>query len=323
MYSPKPIHLITILFMMILVGCGSFTTVQDGPPTQKIDIAKIRNAVPKALPHSRYGNPSSYVVYGKRYYVKKSAKGFVERGMASWYGMKFHGRRTSSGEPYNLYGMTAAMRTLPIPTFVKVTNLQNNRQVIVKVNDRGPFNDRRIIDLSYAAAAKLGVLKNGTAFVEVRSIDSNARSNARAHSNTKTDSDTDPYAYADNYTGYYADSSSDSAFGSSSTSHANSYSGSHRNPDLHSKPQVQHVQHTRQPQLYLQIGAFSDKASADELLQRVRGSTDQPTRIKITTGQGFPLYRVQVGPIDNVDGSDETIYQLEQAGFKEPMTVIE
>jgi rare lipoprotein A len=143
----------------------------DDAPLNPRDVSGIPNAVPRHEPMSRYGNPASYVVYGKRYHTLPSSKGYRERGLASWYGTKFHGKRTSSGEPYDLYGMTAAHKTLPLPTYVQVTNLANDRTVIVKVNDRGPFHDDRLIDLSYAAAAKLGILDNGTGKVEVRAID--------------------------------------------------------------------------------------------------------------------------------------------------------
>ena len=116
---------------------------------------------------SQQGNPSSYVVFGKRYYVLDSAEGFVERGVASWYGVKFHGRKTSSGEVYNMHDMTAAHKTLPLPVYVHVKNLDNGRSTVVRVNDRGPFIPGRIIDLSYAAAKKLGVKGPGTANVEI------------------------------------------------------------------------------------------------------------------------------------------------------------
>ncbi len=120
---------------------------------------------------SGQGNPSSYIVHGKRYYVMDSAEGFVQRGIASWYGRKFHGRKTSSGEIYNMHDMTAAHKTLPIPVYVHVRNLDNGRTAIVRVNDRGPFIDGRIIDLSYAAATRLGVDGPGTANVEISVID--------------------------------------------------------------------------------------------------------------------------------------------------------
>jgi rare lipoprotein A len=103
-----------------------------------------------------------------------SSQGYVARGMASWYGTKFHGRRTSSGEPYDMYAMTAAHKHLPLPTYAQVVNLENGRSTVVRINDRGPFHDDRLIDLSYAAASKLGVLGNGTAMVEIRAIDSRA-----------------------------------------------------------------------------------------------------------------------------------------------------
>jgi len=121
---------------------------------------------PATKPSSQ-GNPSSYVVFGKRYYVLDSSAGFTQRGIASWYGTKFHGRKTSSGEVYNMHAMTAAHKTLPIPVYVHVRNLDNGRSTVVRVNDRGPFIDGRIIDLSYAAAKKLGVDGPGTANVEI------------------------------------------------------------------------------------------------------------------------------------------------------------
>lgn len=129
------------------------------------------DAVPVAEPRSRYGNPKAYEVMGQRYFVLDSAAGYKERGRASWYGTKFHGRRTSSGEPYDMYQMTAAHKTLPLPTYVRVTRKSNGRSVVVRVNDRGPFHTGRIIDLSYAAAARLDLLKEGSAEVEVEALD--------------------------------------------------------------------------------------------------------------------------------------------------------
>ncbi len=134
------------------------------------DISAIPDVVPKAEPKSARGNPPFYTVLGKRYFVLDSAAGYVERGVASWYGPGFHEASTSNGEPYDMYAMTAAHKTLPLPSYVHVTNLKNGKSVVVRVNDRGPFKDGRIIDLSYTAAAKLDILKAGTAFVEVRAI---------------------------------------------------------------------------------------------------------------------------------------------------------
>jgi rare lipoprotein A len=128
------------------------------------------DAIPRVEPRSRHGNPPFYDVFGKRYYVLSSSDAYVERGVASWYGPGFHEVRTSTGEPYDMYAMTAAHKTLPLPAYVRVTNLQNGRSVVVRVNDRGPFVGNRIIDLSYTAAARLDMLRDGTAMVEVRAI---------------------------------------------------------------------------------------------------------------------------------------------------------
>jgi rare lipoprotein A len=151
-------------------------STRPAPPSVPITPPQAPDSVPNATPHveprARNGNPPFYDVFGKRYFVLSSNVGYVERGVASWYGPGFHKVRTSTGEPYDMYGMTAAHKTLPLPAYVRVTNLQNGRNVVVRVNDRGPFVGNRIIDLSYTAAAKLDMLRNGTAIVEVRSVDS-------------------------------------------------------------------------------------------------------------------------------------------------------
>src|SRR6187401_1941990 len=139
-------------------------------PQPPADVLSIPDAVPRAEPRSTRGNPPFYEVFGKRYYVLASSEGFVERGTASWYGPGFHAASTSLGERYDMYGMTAAHKTLPIPCYAEVTNLRNGRKVVVRINDRGPFVGDRIIDLSYTAAAKLDMLMAGTAPVEIRVI---------------------------------------------------------------------------------------------------------------------------------------------------------
>jgi rare lipoprotein A len=131
----------------------------------------VPEVVPRVEPRSRKGNPPFYDVLGKRYFVLSSSVGYLERGVASWYGPGFHKVRTSTGEFYDMYGMTAAHKTLPLPAYVRVTNLQNGRSIVVRVNDRGPFVGNRIIDLSYSAASKLDMLRKGTAMVEVRNIE--------------------------------------------------------------------------------------------------------------------------------------------------------
>jgi rare lipoprotein A len=157
------------------------TRSPGGPP---VDINSIPDAVPKDEPRSKRGNPPFYTVLGRRYVVLDSADGFVERGVASWYGPTFHGESTSIGESYDMYGMTAAHKTLPLPAYARVTNLSNGKSVVVRINDRGPFAKNRIIDLSYTAAAKLDMLRDGTALVEVRTLRPGGDDNLRRSDET-------------------------------------------------------------------------------------------------------------------------------------------
>jgi rare lipoprotein A len=159
-----------IILTTLVIFASACGPIQDRPPRFGRNVHRIPDAVPKKESLSRIGN-KPYSVFGQRYHPMTSAKGYSEVGIASWYGMKFHGRETSSGERYDVFAMTAAHKTLPLPTYVKVTNLTNNKSIIVKVNDRGPFHGDRIIDLSYAAAQKLHI--DGTAEVKVEAIDPN------------------------------------------------------------------------------------------------------------------------------------------------------
>lgn len=158
---------------LLAAACSSTPARKPQPsrtPPPPRDIAAIPDAVPQVEPRSRSGNPVMYEVFGKRYYVLGTAEGYREQGIASWYGPDFHARATSSGEPYDMYAMTAAHKTLPLPTYVRVTNLANGRSIVVRVNDRGPFVANRIIDLSYTAAHKLDMVRAGTAMVEVEAL---------------------------------------------------------------------------------------------------------------------------------------------------------
>ncbi|HKX56819.1 MAG TPA: septal ring lytic transglycosylase RlpA family protein, partial [Xanthomonadales bacterium] len=179
--------------LSLLAACGSKPTVDesaspsvksgpatDGPSDMRISAADVKDAVPRNEPLASYGNHSPYEVFGKKYRVMNTSRGYRERGIASWYGAKFHGRRTSSGEPYDMHLATAAHKTLPLPTYAEVTNLDNGKKVIVKINDRGPFKDQRLIDMSYAAAIRLDMIGKGTANVEVRVIDTSKLPKATA-----------------------------------------------------------------------------------------------------------------------------------------------
>lgn len=165
----RPAWTLLLVAALLSAGCAGPVVVQSPQPAG--GAPRPSPATPQE-PLSKYGNPDSYIVFGKRYYTLKSAEGFIERGVASWYGDKFHGRKTSSGEIYDMYLMTAAHKELPLPTYVEVRNLENNRAVVLRVNDRGPFHENRIIDVSYAAALKLDLVQKGTALVEVRALTS-------------------------------------------------------------------------------------------------------------------------------------------------------
>ncbi len=174
---------------LTLAACGGGKTKRDGPGSNRVpDLPG--DAVPRQEPRSKYGNEfkngREYEVLGKRYTVMPTSIGYQERGVASWYGKKFHGNLTSNREVYDMYEMTAAHKTLPLPTYVRVRNLRNNKSIVVRVNDRGPFVHNRIIDLSYAAALKLDMVGDGTSLVEVTAFNFDEPSGDRPTSTTKT-----------------------------------------------------------------------------------------------------------------------------------------
>ena len=160
------------LLALLVAGCvGTPQRPQAAPPPrQPPDVTAVPDAIPHVEPRSALGNPAFYDVLGKRYFVMNTADGYLERGVASWYGPGFHAKSTANGEPYDQDAMTAAHKTLPMPSYVEVTNLENGRQVVLRINDRGPFVGNRIIDLSRRSAQLLGVDQDGTALVEVQSL---------------------------------------------------------------------------------------------------------------------------------------------------------
>lgn len=164
----KMLKKITFLLFFLLTAC---TTTKDSVPKRNIDISGIPDAVPRKEPKSRYGNAPVYEVWGRQYYVLPGSRGYSEEGIASWYRDDPEHLVTANRENYDLYKMTAAHKTLPLPTYAKVTNLENGKQIIVRINDRGPFVGDRLIDLSYIAAKKIGILKRGTGRVRVEAID--------------------------------------------------------------------------------------------------------------------------------------------------------
>ena len=153
-----------------VANAGRYSISQDRAPSQALDVSQIREVIPVPLNRTMAGNRSPYTVNGRSYRVMQTEEGFQQTGLASWYGEKFHGHQTSNGEIFDMYQVSAAHTGLPIPSFLRVTNLENQRSIVVRVNDRGPFHNDRIIDLSYAAAYKLGFSNQGTALVHIEAI---------------------------------------------------------------------------------------------------------------------------------------------------------
>ncbi len=295
-----------------LTGCGSlptgdssFFSRQDSAPSHAVDVSHVTNAVPRVEPHSRYGNPESYVVFGKRYHVKKSSIGHVERGVASWYGTKFHGKRTSSGEPYDMLAMTAAHKSLPLPTYAEVTNLTNGRKIIVKINDRGPFKDHRIIDLSYAAAIKLGITEAGTGLVEVRAIDPSQPKQVPPTATIVAKKPLPPPAQLQ------------APLQPAITQKA---------PPASQSDKLQQAVPGQSAGIYVQVGAFGNRFNAENLRTRIRDIETLPAaKVNVTQGvkADTSIFRVRIGPIDNVPEADQVIKRLARLGIENPHVIID
>ncbi len=264
--------------------------------------------VPRYEPRSRNGNPPFYDVMGKRYFVLSSSVGYVERGVASWYGPGFHRVRTSTGEPYDMYAMTAAHKTLPIPAYVRVTNLQNGRSIVVRVNDRGPFVGNRIIDLSYTAAYKLDMLRNGTAMVEVRSLEpaANAPLLAQATAPTRA-ADAAPLAAPLTATPLTATPLA-----------AEAAPAANPPPSANADASGGAVSTVPVPRaLFIQAGAFSDPNNAGRLLEKLRGGGYGKVFVRDNEIAGRRMYRVRIGPVPDVAEYDRIVAALERAGIND------
>jgi rare lipoprotein A len=292
------LSIVTLSIITLLSGCSTIT--KDGPPPYDVDVSNIPNATPKVEKLSKYGNMPVYRVNGRNYYVMNSSKHYQAEGVASWYGTKFHKHNTSSGEKYDMLSMTAAHRTLPLPTYLEVTNEANGKTVIVKVNDRGPFADDRLLDLSYAAAKKLGMIGHGTAHVKVKAIDPTEHNNEEIHTNSfyivrnKNQSSVQPDQSNPPITPILAEQTHQ-AFKTKQLQYA-------KNKTYHAQPQHLAAQKSAhgKSHVYLQVGAFSNKTRAEKLKKQITPMIASSVQI---TQHGHPktLYRVQIGPIkDNV-----------------------
>ena len=269
-----------------IAGCGG-NVKGDGPPSGSTRIPDLPgDAVPRAEPRSRYGNGPVYEVLGKRYTVMPSSDGYRERGVASWYGKKFHGNLTSNREVYDMYAMTAAHKTLPLPTYVRVRNLSNNKSIVVRVNDRGPFVHNRIIDLSYSAAMKLDMIKDGTSLVEVTAINFDSPAGDRPTS----------------------------ASSQAPVPQANS-------GDSGDSADRQHFNGGNK--LYVQVGAFGDRANAERRLGELSLAGIGAAFIHEEQSNGRVLYRVRIGPVADVVQYDTIVDDLEAMGISDPYLISE
>jgi rare lipoprotein A len=329
---------IALALAAVLSGCSSAPRVSAPPATVQIPprstppappahLLDVPDAIPRAEPRSIYGNPPSYEVFGKRYYVMASGVGYVERGVASWYGPGFHKELTSVREPYDMYGMTAAHKTLPLPAYVRVTNLQNGRSCVVRVNDRGPFVGNRIIDLSYTAAAKLDMLRDGTAMVEVRVLQ-------------PLDPGLDTHLTVASVGALpLASPPSSPAVPASNPAPASSPSVSPPVPLASPPPVSPPVPLTTPPvaipaavppvikpapvtsapvrTLFVQAGAFAAPDNAQRLADKLRSEGYTQVFVRDDLIAGRKLYRVRIGPIPDVPQFDRIVAALEQEGVRD------
>lgn len=277
--------LLLLIGALVIAGCGGNKVRGDGPPSGSARIPDLPgDAVPRREPRSKYGNGPVYEVLGKRYEVMPSSKGYQERGVASWYGKKFHGNLTSNREPYDMYKMTAAHKTLPLPTYVRVRNLRNNKSVVVRVNDRGPFVHNRIIDLSYVAALKLDMVRDGTSLVEVTAINFDEPAGDRP---VRKATPPAPPAEA-----------------------------------TVSVPSVVEPE-APSNRIFVQVGAFGDRANAERRLGALSLAGIENAFIHEEPTPDRTLYRVRIGPVANVVQYDVLVEELENIGILDPYLITE
>jgi len=317
------------LLLALLSGCsGPARTPPEPPGTEPSEGPgqQAPEAQPREVPLSPYGNPASYEIAGETYYPmgRDEAEGLTQRGHASWYGEKFHGRRTSSGERYDMYAMTAAHRELPLPSWVEVTNLQNGRSAVVKVNDRGPFVDthERILDLSYAAASRLGIAEQGTAPVEIRVITPEGTSSEAAEAAGETAEAGGAEATAATARGQ-RERAGDHPEGPAPTgASAAPEAGDGASAEAAGALAVSDVQRViaeagdqEPPPIYLQAGAYRDHANAVQVQARAEALEAEAEIQAIRDGEGL-LHRVRLGPLVDPAEIERIEAALEEAGIE-------
>lgn len=295
-----------------LTGCSSVKK-GDGAPRGEVDFDRIPDAVPRAEPKSPYGNPVSYEVFGQRYYPLESSRGYVARGVASWYGTQFHGKLASSREPYDMYAMTGAHKTLPLPTYARVTNLENGRSVVVRINDRGPFQGDRIIDLSYVAAGKLRMLGPGTASVEVRALipgEPESPSPPVVRLAAEQPDGVTPVNAITPKSGRAADA-------------ARAIEPTPADFNLASTDRAEEDEGATITHFYVQAGAFGQRDNAERLRVQLSHAIPQQVRVRPTEAASPTLYRVQVGPLTDRHLAESVSQRLADLGVDRPHLILE
>lgn len=287
------LHWTSILIVILITGCATtdqperqsdsrYTLDQDRAPDEYFDVSEVVEPVPFYEPPSRGGNQSPYTVWGETYHVMDSAHGYVEEGIASWYGQKFHGHTTSNGETYDMFQMTAAHKSLPLPTFVRVTNLDNDRSVVVRVNDRGPFHEDRIIDLSYAAARVLGFQGQGTAPVRVEAVA------------TRPDGEKDSERLRQ---------------------------AEEKTPESQQEQSIVTISSDDTESLFVQVGAFGTLASASRLKTQLTMVSGSDVRLVSGEHNGKDVHRVWVGPFEEREAAEQEKATIRDNNLGQPIIV--
>lgn len=279
-----------------------YSIKQDVGPTKHRDMTNAADAIPKVEPKSRGGNKSRYEVWGQTYSVMPSSLGFTQQGMASWYGQKFHGHLTSNGETYDMYSMSAAHKSLPLPTYARITNLANNKMVIVRVNDRGPFHGDRVIDLSYAAASKLDYRKTGVAQVLVEAIDPSQWS-PQLERQIRAQRKANPFITGANV----SDAASQSITAPAKAAVIQSKPAS-KAPNTGASTAEIRQQRNRVPGYYVQVAAVSQIGGAIVLRNTLSKELRRGNVFVEQASDRPSLYRVLIGPIPG-QGSAKAIMQ--------------
>ncbi len=315
---------LAVLVMFLANGCTPLQHKGQRPALSDADVAAIPDAVPVPEPRSKRGNPSSYEVFGRTYYVMDNPDGFIQQGQASWYGPNFHGKTTSSGDVYDMYKMTAAHKTLPIPAYVRVVNLENGKSAVVRVNDRGPFIEGRVIDLSFVAAKKLDIVANGTAKVEIRVLDMHGNNNSEVVVNPIHDMqplEIMADAPVDLPEALLADTPviqdeimpvqvlMEPAYSTpSSTTVTAVYTEESAPSNMVTLPLAAETELLQNNQTYfIQLGAFSQPGNAEKLRSKLEVEQENPVEVSVISISGRELLRVRSGPFYNKADAKEAL----------------